>query len=684
MQWNLYSSGICQAKIYVQDIIYFEMFNPFSKDFYTKKILDEDENKKFKENFRIDILSFLEKYINLSYTSYLQKNEFTYKNGDIYSKTKNGFAERNKIHPHNIIMHENEIIACWIPARSSNVFLVKDGFESYTILDKWKKYAPQLQAISHKKNYCIPMRDGIKLSTDVYLPLEYNDTLPTVLVRTPYDKTIKIHEFIKYVHRGYAVVIQDVRGRSESDGEWIPLHHEVEDGDDTLNWIASQKWSNKKIGMIGGSYLGYVQWAAGASANPYLKAIVSEVTAGSAFIDMPRRGGCLISGMLAWAFIVSKKNLDASLLARDDWDEVLAVRPIEDIPKKALGYDIPFFNKWINHDVEDAFWQKGDWQKRWKSGHQIPSLIISGWFDDNSMGTTQALEVSKNFKDKKIILGPWLHNSNSSYDLNDLHFGQNALKDDLDLIPLLWFEKYLKGNNLSYLNDDVIEYYTTGSNEWKKANSWPIPNSIEKKYYLYSISNAKSSNGDGILLDEIPESGYDFYKYNPDNPATHLIDMSNNEVSFPANYKNQELRDDYLCYTTPVLKEDVIITGDIELTLYFESDCIESDLIIRICNVDEFGNSIKLADGVFNTKYKNGYDKKENMIKGNIYPISIRSTKFSHCFKKGNRIRLSITSSALNLIFPNYNSGTNEKKIVTNKVHYGKIYPSNLKVRIEK
>ena len=143
-----------------------------------------------------------------------------------------------------------------------------------------------------------------------------------------------------YKRQGYAVVIQDVRGRNLSEGEWLPNYYEVEDGDDTLNWIAEQTWSSGSVGMVGGSYLGYVQWAAAASGNPHLKALISVVCAGSAFIDLPRRGGSFTSGMLAWAFAVSQKKFHPELMERDDWEEVLNIRPLKDLPEKALGLSL--------------------------------------------------------------------------------------------------------------------------------------------------------------------------------------------------------------------------------------------------------------------------------------------------------------------------------------------------------
>ena len=162
------------------------------------------------------------------------------------------------------------------------------------------------------------------------------ERIPAVLIRTPYGKSAGASSYFRFVQRGYAVVIQDVRGREDSEGEWLPMYYEVEDGDDTLTWIGAQTWSDGNVGMTGGSYLGYVQWAAAASGNPHLKAMLSNVCAGSPFIDVPRRGGCFNSGMLAWAFMVSGQRANPLLMAREDWDEVLNIRPWRSWRQKPL------------------------------------------------------------------------------------------------------------------------------------------------------------------------------------------------------------------------------------------------------------------------------------------------------------------------------------------------------------
>jgi putative CocE/NonD family hydrolase len=522
------------------------------------------------------------------------------------------------------------------------------------------------------------MRDSIKLATDVYLPGGDAKKRPAVLVRTCYGKGLNAHMYNRYVQRGFAVVIQDVRGREESEGDFIPMYHEAEDGSDTLDWIAAQAWSDSKVGTVGGSYLGYVQWAMAASGNPHLAAMISIVTSGSAFVDVPRRGGLFNSGILAWAFMLAERTFRPELAARDDWDELLNTRPIGDIAAKGLGRRLPWLDTWLAHSDNDAFWQKSDWQQN-HSGRQVPALIMSGWFDDNGMGTTQALELTKDWPNCKVVLGPWNHGANTRYDIHGIPMGEQALRYDLDLLFLKWFDHHLRGQKNGVESTARVEYYTLGKNRWQSAEQWPPACCGPLELYL---------GEGGALLDEPREDGFDSYDYDPRNPALHIVDMSENELEVPEDYTEEEKRPDILCYTTPPLKQDITITGDLLVELFIASSAADTDWIVRLTEVDENGRSIKYADGMLGAKYRERFDKPSLLEADRVYKLAIRTTKLSKQFAAGNRLRLTVTSSAKNFAFPN--SGTPEgyngenAVIARNKVYYGKKHPSRIIIPVEK
>ena len=207
----------------------------------------------------------------------------------------------------------------------------------------------------------VPMGDGVRLATDVYLPADHQsgERLPAVLIRTCYRKdTAK--QFFAFAHYGYAVIAQDTRGREDSEGEWQPIVNERQDGANTLNWIAEQPWSDGKVGMIGASYLAIVQWEAAASNNPHLRAMISMVTGGVPIFDFPHHSGCLSSGAMAWTVSMRGKRHAAEDMVRADWDEILRTRPLRKIPEKGLGETIPFWEEWMDHEYYDEYWHRAN------------------------------------------------------------------------------------------------------------------------------------------------------------------------------------------------------------------------------------------------------------------------------------------------------------------------------------
>lgn len=689
--FNFYVSGILYGKLKMGDMhLLLCKLDVFSGSLGEWEALTEKDNQFYKSFLKMDFMEIAEK-VDLYEEELKGQGEIIFKGERYTSEDGCNYLQRDVKFPNNKLMENGRLIAVSCPARELVSALVEEGAEDKTILKMWREAWPdeKLYAVEYAGKFDVPMRDGVKLSTDVYLPKGVKEAIPAVLVRTPYGKEDGCEGYYRYVQRGYAVVVQDVRGRNLSEGEWIPNHYEVEDGDDTLNWIASQNWSSKRVGMIGGSYLGYVQWAAAASGNPYLKALISVVCAGSAFVDMPRQGGCMTSGMLAWAFSVSQKEFHQEMMERDDWEEVLKIRPLTEIPQRALGHEVPFLTKWFEKSDYNEFWRRSNWKERSK-GTRIPALIQSGWFDDNGMGTTEALELVHDFPAgmRKVILGPWQHSGNSRYDMHGLSFGSQALRFDLDFIYFKWFEYHLKEIENGIDKSAPVEYYTVGEERWKTAENWPVPQAKPVDIYLAGKGGANTSSGDGRLVFEKPyEECFDAYDYNPQNPAVHIIDMSENEIEVPEDYTEEEKRADILCYTSDVLEKDFTITGDMTAELYISSDALDTDFMVRVTDVDENGRSIKLSDGILSARYRNGFEKSQFLKKDEIVCLKIRTTKISNCFKKGHRIRVTITSGAKNFVFPNSNTedGYNSTSVVVahNKVHHGGKYASRVRVLAE-
>ena len=714
-QWNFYFSGILYGKIREdEETLTLQKRNIETGKWTPWRPFSVEDDQAFTKLCSRSLLDFFSRKKTYEQQIADRPETLTTAEGEAFARRgEDSYIQRGIKFPKDLFYDKEGIYSVVMCARDVTAVLVKKGRERETVLRDWEdvypgsteedgEYQPgPVYGVKAAGTFLVPTRDGEQLATDVYLPTGTKETrFPTVLVRTPYGKGKDKDQYYRFLQRGYAVVVQDTRGREDSTGEWMPEYYEIEDGDDTLNWIAAQPFSDGQVSMTGGSYLGYVQWAAAASGNPHLKAMLSSVCAGSAFIDIPRRGGCFNSGMLAWAFMMTERRLRADLVAQDNWDEILDIRPLNQIPKQALGHEVPFLEKWLEHTDMDAFWERGNWSKRYKGG-QVPALIMSGWFDDNGMGTTEALDLVQSWEKGtwKAVLGPWKHSGNAQYDLHALRLGDNALRYDMDILCMKWLEHFLKGVDNGIEKTPAVEYYTIGENQWKTAESWPGDTSERKMFYLdggdIGLGQESGANGtgeacgSGVLSDTLPKtSGAEDYVYDPDHPSVHIIDMSENELEVPEDYTDEEKRADMLSFSTPVLTEPLTVTGDMLAELYVSCDCPDTDFVVRVCDVDENGRSVKLADGVIGAKYRNGFDHPEYMEPGEIYKITIRTTKLSNTFLPGHRMRVTITSSAKNFIFPNsntkdgFNSKTRQKAHVT--IYRGGEHASGIWMPVEK
>ncbi|MDO5416342.1 MAG: CocE/NonD family hydrolase [Lachnospiraceae bacterium] len=722
-QWNFYLSGILYGKIQeekpagqnAEPTLLVKHLDARTGEWSEFLPFTPETDQFFRSLCSRSVLEFFQKHAEYETLMSQEPMSFATDDGDSYTRRRReSYFQRNRKFPKDLFYENGQIYAVLMPGRDYAAVLVKKGCESQTVLRQWQTVYPEQKSeeedfqpgpvfpVSFHGTFLVPTRDQEQLATDVWLPgTDTVRSFPAVLVRTPYGKGRGVEAYYRFVQRGYAVVIQDTRGREDSTGEWLPEYYEVEDGDDTLNWIAAQDWSDGQVSMTGGSYLGYVQWCAAASGNPHLKAMLSSVCAGSAFIDIPRRGGCFNSGMLTWAFAMSEKRMRPDLMIQDNWDEILDIRPLKTIPEKALGHEVSFLSKWLEHKDMDAFWKRSNWKDRYQ-GNPVPALILSGWFDDNGMGTTEALELVKSWPKGtwKAVLGPWKHSGNADYDLHGFHVGADALRYDMDILCMMWLEHFLKGVENGIEQTPAVEYYTLGESRWKTAGSWPVEHAKRTTLYLdgdedsqietESVPGKKKTCqaagsgkvcGKGRLSTCSPKNtGADTYIYCPENPSTHIIDLSENELEVPEDYTEEEKRPDILSYETPAVTDSFTVTGDILAELYISCDCPDTDFMVRITDVDESGRSFKLADGVIGAKYRNGFEHPEYLEKDRVYKISIRTTKLSHAFLPGHKMRFTVTSSAKNFIFPNSNtrvgfdSETTQSAAVT--VYRSKEYPS--------
>lgn len=634
-------------------------------------------------------------------------NSITLKNGKRYERYKSFqgkaeglnkeafvWAECDGDPPLDLMIENGRVIGFICMAGDRSSILVKHGCEQLSPLNYWNEelISKPIYTVKHLGNFMVPMKDGVKLSTDIWLPSEIygKKKVPAIFIRTPYGRMLFMKASIKYVQMGYALVIQDVRGRGDSEGMFQPFINEMEDGDAAITWISEQPWSDGGVGTIGGSYGGFVQWAAAASGNPNLKAMVSFVTAGTPFVDCIRKGGCYMSGILAWIALTSGKTANINAANRSDWDEIINIRPIKDIPEKVFGAKVGYWDEWIEHESNDEYWKKADWESKGEKIN-VPTLSVSGWFDDDSAGSTQGWNVVKKYKreNQKLILGPWRHQFNTARNLKGMPLGIDAIRYDMDLLVVKWFDRYLKGIKNGIEKEPAVDYYILGDNKWIKSETWPPQDVQSVNLYFGSSGNAGQDIDDGRLNPEHGRSQkqYDEYAYDPKDPAVHMADLSENEFSLPANYREVEKRSDVLTYSSAPMKKDLTVAGDMCAVIYASSSAKDTDWVVRVTDVDEEGNSMRISDGLIKAKYRDSFEKPELLCPDKVYEYRIGLLKTAYTFKKGHRIRVQVTSSAKYLTFPNHNTGSEAGKdteyIVANqKIYHSGEYRSRIEIPV--
>jgi putative CocE/NonD family hydrolase len=394
------------------------------------------------------------------------------------------------------------------------------------------------------------MRDGVRLCTNVFRP-PVKGRVPALLVRTPYGKgTALAATYQPFLKAGYAVVVQDVRGRGDSEGVFRPLEQEVQDGYDTLAWIASQSWSNQRIGMLGASYLGIAQWKAALSGSPYLRAISPAVAGCDEFEDrFYSQGGAMKLGhRLSWM----AANLRLPQIPEPKFEEYVRHLPLRSADRAATGREIDFWQAALNHPVYDDYWKAIS--TREQIGRvKAAALIIAGWYDNFAENDLEAFRLLRSLgREARIVVGPWPHNVPSTFPGFD--FGPEA-NAPIRRMQLEWFDRWVKGETTAPAGSAKAgaQLFLMGANRWKEAEGWP-PRSEPLRLFLW---------GNGRLSQAAPpkRSRPDSFVYDPRDPVPTLGGaVCCNPKIFPWGPMDQralEKRKDVLVYTSAPLEADL-------------------------------------------------------------------------------------------------------------------------------
>lgn len=574
-------------------------------------------------------------------------------------------------------------------------------------------------SIVYEENVMVPMRDGVKLATDVYRPAR-EGRWPVLVTRVPYNKSISFPSgevpsrriFLeldldawRLVQAGYVIVAQDTRGRYASEGEFDPYVCEFEDGADTIAWAASQPWSSGQVGMFGVSYQGVTQWQAAREQPSALKAIVPAES--PAWHVYPYQGGAFLLGMtLGWTLGPALSVWSEGAPAEDeemategqesDSAAGYAALPLLDVPM--LRERAPYYIDWLEHPTPDAYWAART-SDAFYEHIAVPTLSIAGWYDFFLADSLKSYQSAKQRgsselarSQQRLVIGPWSH-GNFMQGFQGRNYGMASFaREMLTDLHLRWYDHWLKGLNTGIEKERPVLIFVMGANIWRDEESWPLPDTQYCSYYLHSAGDANTATGGGTLSPSVAvEEPEDVYRYNPLDPvpttggSVFTDDMIDGTGVGPLDQREVELREDVLCYTTAPFEQSIEVTGPIELVLYVSSATPDTDFTGKLVDLHPDGRAEILTDGILRARYRESLSEPGLMEPGRIYELHIDLGATSNVFLAGHSIRLEVSSSN----FPRFDRNSNtggviateraEEYIATvNRVYHSQLYPSHL------
>jgi uncharacterized protein len=535
----------------------------------------------------------------------------------------------------------------------------------------------QPPAVRAELGVMVPMRDGVRLAADVWRPAPPG-RYPVLLVRTPYLKTgLHLAEWGRwFAQRGYAFVVQDTRGRGDSEGQFEFFAGDGPDGYDSIEWLAGQPWANGKVGTLGLSYLGTVQWLAAREHPPHLVCMAPTAPGGRWFDEIPYLGGAFAyAWALNWVNGVSGRISQGPNLDGLDWKRVLAHRPIL-TADSVLGRVMPIYRAWLEHPTEGPFWHRIEYTPADFASIDIPTLTTTGWFDADQPGSMfywRGLVANAPHPDRHfLMIGPWTHEQTflgGSVRVGDTRLPATSIVDN-KAIHLAFFDWCLKGASPTF-DFPRARVFITGADEWRDFTTDPSTATTPRRLYLTSDGRANSLIGDGRLAWSPPAATPpDRYTYDPHNPVPG--DMAVVGVDRRAIQR----RDDVLVYTGDPLTEPLDVLGDVTLDLVAATDALDTDFTAVLSDVAPDGQALQLGAriSIRRARYRNGYQREELLTPGRAETFHLELYDIGHRFQPGHRIRLEISSSAAPYYNPNQNTGLPIATDTTWKVAHQTIY----------
>lgn len=528
----------------------------------------------------------------------------------------------------------------------------------------------------------VHMRDGTVLRADIYRPTQAG-RYPVLLQRTPYNKAGGVEFGYRGASRGYVVVIQDVRGRYASEGEWYTFKHESQDGYDTIEWAATLPYADGKVGMFGGSYVGATQMLAAIAHPPHLAGICPVVTASNYHSNWTYQGGAFEQWFNeSWTSGLAQDTLNREIQAQTNALLGASTLPLNTYPlfngtvnssSKTLA---PYFLDWLSHPTFDDYWRRWSIEDHF-SDIAVPALHIAAWYDIFQGGSLRnyeglklhaSTETARREQHLLVTIGG---HAGSGRHIGEVDFGAAAASYDENDLTLAWYD-YLFKRVKNQFAGKPVRLFVMGANEWREEDEWPLKRARSTKYFLQSKGLANSLRGDGALTLKAPDANApsDHFTYDPSKPVPTIGGpLCCDSMHLPGGPRDQrpaEGREDVLVYTTEPFDRDTEVTGPVSLNLYIKSSAVDTDFTAKLVDVWPNGFAQNLTEGILRTAFRNSQETRELLNPGETYPLSIDLWSTSNVFRKGHRLRLEISSSN----FPRFDRNLNTGRMPMDETYY--------------
>jgi len=520
----------------------------------------------------------------------------------------------------------------------------------------------------------VTMRDGTRLYANVHLPAGPGP-FPALLERTPYSKDNSVEVQIGapafFVAAGYAVVLQDVRGRFRSEGRFVPFQDDGwganRDGWETVAWVAAQPWCNGQVGTIGGSYSGATQYRLAPTRPPHLRAMVAREASADFHAEWVYHGGAFeLAFMLGWTLncmdsdlahlgagaemLARKRGLEQARAAIETWQRHLPLNP------NPLWVGLAdWYNDFLLHPDDGPYWQQWSIESQ-HAEVETPILHLGGWFDiflngtlKNFAGLRAHARTLEARRAQRLIVGPWVH---GPWNLpiavqGEVDFGPESVRDYNDL-RRPWFDYWLKGSQNGVMDEPAVQLFVMGENRWRSADEYPLPGTRYTNWYLRQAGQ----------LDPRPPSGpepADSYDYDPEQPVPTL---GGSTLNIPAGaFDQRPIEGRCLVYTSDVLARDLTIIGNVRCILYASSSAPDTDWVVRLTDVHPDGFSRLLCDGILRARYRQSWTTPALLTPHEVYEFVVDLWATANTFLAGHRLRVAITSSSFPRFDRNLNTG---------------------------